>query len=290
VEFKNAAEINRIYPQGVRLLADGGVWDLLAGQPTDDSEMALVLARSIVERGEYSSEAAFAAYRFWHDSSPFDIGRTILSARRGRLNHDSQANGALMRISPLGIFGANKPLESLKTWAMADAALTHPNKLCQEANALYVLAISLAIREGPEPVYVYRSVLAWAEEFKVDHALLQVVREAADGPPADFSRQKGWALIAFRNALYQLLRAPSLEEGLVDTVGRGGDTDTNAAICGALLGATYGLEALPSQWVETILSCLPQAGRAGVRHPRPECFWPTDALELAARLLGESPA
>jgi ADP-ribosyl-[dinitrogen reductase] hydrolase len=57
----------------------------------------------------------------------------------------------------------------------------------------------------------------------------------------DYIRQQGWVLIA----LWQLLHAPSLEEEVVDTVMRGGDTDTNAAIAGALLGAVYGGEAMP---------------------------------------------
>ena len=43
VEFKSAAEIARLHPGGVRNLADGGVYHTIAGQPTDDSEMALAL-------------------------------------------------------------------------------------------------------------------------------------------------------------------------------------------------------------------------------------------------------
>jgi hypothetical protein len=36
--------------------------------------------------------------------------------------------------------------------------------------------------------------------------------------------QEGWVLIAFQNAPYQLLYAPSLQEAIVDTVMQGGDT------------------------------------------------------------------
>lgn len=93
-------------------------------------------------------------------------------------------------------------------------------------------------------------------------------------------------MIAFRNALWQLLQAPRLAAGGVATVMQGGDADTNAAICGALLGAVYGLDALPAQWVGRVLNCRPQAGHPGVHPPRPECFWPVDVLELAERLLG----
>jgi len=85
-------------------------------------------------------------------------------------------------------------------------------------------------------------------------------------------------------AFEQPLHAPNLEEGVVDTVMRGGDTDTNAAICGALLGAVHGIEAVPSQWREKVLSCRPEQ-RAGVAPPRPEVFWPVDALELAQQLV-----
>ncbi|OQB34939.1 MAG: ADP-ribosylglycohydrolase [Candidatus Latescibacteria bacterium ADurb.Bin168] len=121
---------------------------------------------------------------------------------------------------------------------------------------------------------------------KVDGSLLEAVQGAAESPPADYVHQQGWVLTAFRNALWQLLHATNLEEAVVDTVMRGGDTDTNAAICGAILGAVHGRDAVPGQWVDSLLDCRPAAGQPNVRRPRPECFWPVDALELAERLVG----
>ena len=90
-------------------------------------------------------------------------------------------------------------------------------------------------------------------------------------------------LIALQNAFHALLHAPSLEEGVVATVRRGGDTDTNAAIAGALLGAVHGRRAVPAQWLQMLLSCRPHQLRA--RHARPSRFWPVDVLELAELLL-----
>ena len=55
VEFRSAASIKSAYPAGVRELADGGHWGILAGQPTDDSEMALMLARVFYPRREIRS-------------------------------------------------------------------------------------------------------------------------------------------------------------------------------------------------------------------------------------------
>jgi ADP-ribosyl-[dinitrogen reductase] hydrolase len=144
VEFQSPEEIRRNYPDGVRELADGGTWNTIAGQPTDDSEMALLLARMLAERGAYDPDAALRAYQFWLDSDPFDCGMTIATGLRDRPNPDSQANEAMMRIRPLGIFGANQPLETVGNWARQDAALTHPNPVCLQANSLFTMAIAHA--------------------------------------------------------------------------------------------------------------------------------------------------
>ncbi len=81
VEFQSAAEIRAAYPSGVRAMADGGTFHTIAGQPTDDSEMALLLARLLVEQRRYDPAQAFARYRYWRSTEPFDCGMTIRGAR-----------------------------------------------------------------------------------------------------------------------------------------------------------------------------------------------------------------
>jgi ADP-ribosyl-[dinitrogen reductase] hydrolase len=285
VEFRTPEVIRRDYPDGVRELADGGTWDTIAGQPTDDSEMALALARSLVDAGRYDAEGARKAYIFWSESEPFDCGATVSRGLQGRPDPTSQANGALMRVSPIGIFGSNYPPEMVAEWARQDGAITHPHPICIEANALYATAIAGAIREKIEPRELYQQILRQAEKDRAEEALLDTIGRAFDAPPDDYIHQQGWVLIAFGNAWWQLLHASNLEEGVVDTIMRGGDTDTNAAICGALLGAVYGRDAIPGQWIEALLNCRPEAGKAHVHRPRPECFWPGDVLTLAEQLI-----
>lgn len=285
VEFRRAEEILPEYPDGVRDLADGGHWDTIAGQPTDDSEMALSLARLLVGLGRYDATEARKAYVSWLDSEPFDCGNTIGSALRGCLNPTSQANGAMMRISPLGIFGARHTLSEVAEWARQDAALTHPNPVCRQANALFAMAIADAVRSARSAAEIHQGIAEWARQGDVDASILDVVVTSASAPPAEYFRQQGWVLIAFHNALWQLLHAANLEEAVVDTVMRGGDTDTNAAICGALLGAVHGREAVPDRWMECLRNCRPLAGQAHVFRPRPRRFWPVDAMELAERLI-----
>jgi ADP-ribosylglycohydrolase len=128
----------------------------------------------------------------------------------------------------------------------------------------------------------------WAAQNGIHPDVVEALEGARSSPPDDFITHQGWILIALRNAFYRLLQAPSpeeLEECLVETVMAGGDTDTNAAIAGALLGAVHGREALPAQWRQMVLSCHPVEGLTAVKHPRPRGFWPADALIPAEHLL-----
>src|SRR4029453_19455580 len=91
----------------------------------------------------------------------------------------------------------------------------------------------------------------------------------------------GWVRIALQNACFELLHAPDVEAGVVATVRRGGDADTNAAIAGALLGAVHGADAVPSQWRCQGLSCRPLAPHA--EQPRPPSYWPGDVRAIGGR-------
>ena len=282
VEFNDASTIRDLYPEGARELADGGVWNTLAGQPTDDSEMALTLARSLVRKEGFSIDDIRASYVRWYRSGPFDIGRTTTCGLEGEPILESQANGALMRVSPLGIFGWKMEPEALAKLAAEDAALTHPNRICQQVNGLYATAIAEAIREGFAPSTVYDRMAVRATQWNANQAIRERIDQAQTRRPPEYSHQMGWVLTAFQNTLYELLHASTLEEGVIATVQCGGDTDTNAAICGALLGAVYGRDAVPRQWVDQIVKCRPTAETS---QPRPEEYWPDDALQLAEDLL-----
>lgn len=286
VEGMTPAAIRKEYPGGVLEMTGGGPWNILPGQPTDDSEMALALARTLMKKGGYHEKAALRAYRSWFRSNPFDIGLTIFSALSGTPKPESQGNGALMRISPLGIFGArHDDFESLAVRAMKDAALTHPHIVCREINALFVIGLAHAIRSGCAPEAVYETMFRWAVEHEFQPVIIAVLRMAADQPPKDYLTKAGWVLISFHNALWRLLHSSSFEEGVAGTVMEGGDADTSGAICGALLGAAHGIDAIPEQWTKTVLECRPAVWKLWIRHARPRRYWPVDGLVLAEKLL-----
>jgi ADP-ribosyl-[dinitrogen reductase] hydrolase len=274
VEFKTAAEIARLFPRGVRELASGGPFHTIAGQPTDDSEMALTLARSILRRRGFERDKVLDAYRDWMQTRPIDIGETTERGLLGLHTTESESNGSLMRVSPIGIWAAGDPARAAAA-ARQDSALTHPNPVCVEACAGFCAALAAGVAGAGRK-----------EMVKVGAAnCTGPAREAilSNAAPDDFSR--GRALVSLQNAFHRLASSASVEESLVATVGCGGDTDTNTAIAGALLGARHGRAAFPSRWIYRVLACRPLAEAADPR-PRPMVYWPDDVLELAEALLG----
>lgn len=283
VEFSSPEWIDGRYPDGgPHELHDGGYWQIMAGQPTDDSELALALARTVIAHGRFDRDEVWEAYRRWYRSHPFDMGQTTrqaLSQPRPQLEgkSESQANGALMRCSPLALLGFRRPAEMLE-WSDEDASLTHPHPVCLSANRAYLRGIAAGLRGGSAEE-AYAAALDGA---------LGPVRETLEAarrePPSDYVSHQGWVLKALQNAFYHLLNTPTWKDALVATVRRGGDTDTNACIAGALLGALHGREAIPLQWRQMVLSCRPH-GEAQAFRPRPAFCWPVDAHEQAEWLL-----
>jgi ADP-ribosylglycohydrolase len=300
VEFKSAATIRGMYPGGLREIGPSPVFGTLAGQPTDDSELALALARTLVAHG-FAVEQIAVAYGDWHESHPFDEGNATRQAlcgigparRRGgtaaataRQSADpqTQANGALMRQSPLGIWGYARDPAVLDGYVRADTQLTHPNQICQDASAAFIVALAAVIREGLDGPAAYARACEWNQAHGHSPKVTQALAAAKTARP-NYEQSIGHVPIALQNAFYQALHAPSFEVGVVDTVMQGGDTDTNAAIAGALLGAIHGAAAVPDQWRAALLACRPAQGAPGVHRPRPAMYWPVDALDLAAQLL-----
>lgn len=267
-------------------LCGAGVFKLAPGQITDDGELAVALGRALAGERSYPLEAVAESYRAWAASPPFDIGQATSAALRGRKeetesaaacvarhaaahNMASKANGALMRASPLGIWSARQPFETAVAAARADARLTHPNPSCQWANAAYVAAIRhllLDVEDGAGAFQDAQMALDGASDEGADEVRAWLADAERAHLPACHP-QAGFVRIAFTHAFHHLLRATSFAGALEQVLGAGGDTDTNACIVGALVGARVGISGIAPH------RCSPSCTatrRRGVRGP-PGC-------------------
>ncbi len=287
VEFRSAASIAREYPGGVREMADGGTHNIAAGQPTDDSEMALALARSLVRRAGFDEADVRASYARWAHSGAFDMGNATTAALlHGAPDANSQANGALMRISPLAVAYWRDPQRAGEL-ARLDAAITHPHPLCAEVNARFVSSLADVIAGGPDGSGAAGGVgklMEWIEG--ESEQCLAEWRESGREP--DFSVHQGWVRLALWALLSELRRVEAgettFEESLVRVIGRGGDTDTNAAIVGAYLGGVFGAEAIPKRWRDVIDACEPLRDRPAEYHPNDVAVLAGELAQLAGEL------
>jgi ADP-ribosyl-[dinitrogen reductase] hydrolase len=249
------------------LMPGGGVIRVGPGQITDDGELTLTLWRALTSFDSSQTTPILTimkAYNDWYTSCPFDIGRTCSLAFetyydffRGRnvtsiesckniikkLNETSEANGALMRATAIATWIAKYPKTDINIGvecAKEDARLSHPSIVCQEVNAIYVFAI-IHLLKGVLP----QKVLELTTQFVTNEITSEKVKtwyfeESLDITDMDASRQIGHVRWGFVMAIY-FLRNPDIrfEEAIKITLIKGGDTDTNAAIVGGMVGAYH---------------------------------------------------
>jgi len=241
----------------------------------DDLAMAMALSESLVTlppgADRLDTRTILDAYLAWLRSGSRGIGsltREVLlnslagepdaSERvwkiRSERGHRPLGNGAVMRIAPLGLAFANEP-HKITQLASEDAAITHFDPICRQAASLVALLTAALVRGERAPMTFART-----------HAepLLPEVAKAFNPLSLDqLSEQRidGWdmgsTLVALRVATSVLASGLPYLEALPWIIRQGGDTDTNGAIVGALVGSRDGVSAIPQEWRE----CVAQGDR-----------------------------
>lgn len=247
-------------------MVGGGLGDYAPGQWSDDTEMACVIAQVAADGLDLRTPEALDrisdGFLGWFADGPADIGnqtRAVLSrqepgpgsALRLRVQayelHErtgrSAGNGSLMRTGPVALAHLGDTA-AIAEAARAVSGLTHVDAQAGDACVLWCLAIDHAVRTGELDVRVGLP--------HVDAGWAALIDEAERGVPADFSAQNGWVVAALQAAWSAVVRADGLVDGLETAVRGGGDTDTVAAIAGALLGARFGGSAVPVGWRQQV--------------------------------------
>jgi ADP-ribosyl-[dinitrogen reductase] hydrolase len=263
VEFKSPASIAERHGQVTEMLANG-THRRPAGTVTDDTDMALCLARSLVEREAFDGEDIADRFQSWYESGPFDIGLmtrdSIQEYRRGTSWRDAgrevwqrspegsnAGNGSVMRCAPHAIAFAGDP-ETLARVSKQSSGITHYDPRCRYGCAVLNCTIAGYLRGEEAP---HEDALARVEGDAPDELVetLRLVPEFVDEGQLENS---GYVVHTLQTALYDATTADSAEEAVVSAVNRGGDTDTIGAVTGALAGARFGAEQLPDRWLDAV--------------------------------------
>ncbi len=241
----------------------GGLGGIAPGQWSDDTEMALCIARVAANgadlRTAEAQEQIAQGFLEWYDAGPPDIGnqtRTVLSTTKQRggsaevmrqvseqlhaSSGHTAGNGSLMRTGPVALAHLGDST-AIADAARAISALTHFDPVAGDACVLWCLAIDHAVRTGELDVRVGLA--------QVDADYWEpLLAEAETVDPSYYAHNNGWVVAALLAAWSANSTTDGLVPGLHAAVAGGGDTDTVAAIAGQLLGAAYGAGAVPTRY------------------------------------------
>jgi ADP-ribosylglycohydrolase len=264
-------------------MTGGGGWD--PGEATDDTQMAILVAESLLDCAGLDPADLFARFRRWATADPKDIGLQTEAVLTSGLPWDQAAaehaattgraagNGSLMRATTAAVAYAHAERSHSRRAARRISALTHGDPAAGEGCAIYHDLIRTALT-GADPATALPGALAavagpyrdiWAKALDPTH-------HPIPGQP----NGSVWPTLAA--ALWALRQTATFHDALRAAIDLGGDTDTIAAVTGGLAGAVYGIRAIPTRWVRALVVPLPGFGRT---------YTADDLRHLAIRLDSE---
>ena len=279
MEGDSYRSIERRYPEGVR-----DIDPFEAQRPMDDDlAQAVELGETLVDGGDYVSQFADRLVT-WREENGRGIGITTNAVineleaghpppEAARLLYERRRiapNGGVMRCAPVALGRLRQP-ELLVSDSAAACVVTHYATTCQWS-CILVNALIARLLQGAEPDLA--SLMAAAS---ADGAPDMLATATSDGIPTEVldaiagkspvqsdaswlkqdQRLIGHTLICLQSGLWAAVTGLDFEMALRGIIEGGGDTDTNGAVAGAVLGARYGASAIPKRW----LDCIPERDR-----------------------------
>lgn len=243
---------------------------------TDDTDMTLSLVESMAERGKVDLEDIANKFIVRCDlTRGYAIGtiKAVLALRSGAawnqvsrivFENGSFGNGGAMRVSPVGLFYHQSP-EDLRKAAMDQANITHVHRLGQWGAVMQAAAVGWAVLQDPEKpfkkgemVIQLREVL-WPGPIEYQKALNEIEKmfdQAGKLKGEEVVRHLGHGVEAHRSvptaSYISLAHSPDFLDSIRAAISLGGDTDTIAAMVGAIVGAQVGEKGLPVEWIDQL--------------------------------------
>jgi len=263
-----------------------GPFGLRPGEWTDDTSMALCLARSLVETGRFDARDQMDRYLRWEEHGYlssngrcFDIGNTVRAALEryretgepisGSTRANTSGNGSLMRLAPVPMFFAPDAARAIH-FSAESSRTTHGSVECLDACRLFgaLLARALAGASRDE-------ILAAGKELDDATAplapkLAALARGEYRAKPESAIRGSGYVVESLEAALWCFAHTASYRDAVLRAANLGDDADTTASICGQLAGAFYGEAAIPEAWcAKLVMRELIEETADALREARP---------------------
>lgn len=265
-EFLPAKEVYKIISKNGLNIKDNNYAgrNLASGFYTDDSAMTICLAESLLEK-DFNLNDQFLKYRKWYlegyasaNGRCYGIGQQTLRALMKdnleiKHGHNPRAggNGSLMRSCPIALYYLGR-YEEIKDKSILASRVTHENDDASWSCVVFNSIISLLIK-GADRKEVLNMVLDIHNNYMPENIkeMLLIDYETIKSNDLPVS---GFSLDTLRIAIWSLINAGDFEDGVTRVIMLGNDTDTFAAVSGALLGSHFGYESIPDRWKGKVIN------------------------------------
>ncbi|MBX3116226.1 MAG: ADP-ribosylglycohydrolase family protein [Cryobacterium sp.] len=256
-----------------------------AGSITDDTEQALLLAQALIDgRGHVDQEAFALSLLRWEEqmkargsldllgpSTKAAVEAVAAGVPASEAGKNGATNGAAMRIAPAGIVAGSKDLDSLVALVIESSAVSHNTNIALSGAAAVAAAVSAgidganclqALQSGLEAARLASTRGNWVAGGGVPERIELALMLADSSRPRDSAdaiiRLLGTSLATQESVPAAIGIAACYPDdpfgACLAAAASGGDSDTIAAMAGAILGAVHGVEAFPADAVELVRS------------------------------------
>lgn len=290
-EFGSAGAYSARFPEpvvgGIGEMIGGGGFGWAPGEFTDDTQMAIVQAESILDHGGVDGADLFERFRTWAFSAK-DVGtqtRSVLTSGQSwdvaasehfaRHPRSGAGNGSLMRSTPTAVWCATRSEIDTVAIARASSAVTHGDPAAGWGTAMHIVMVGATLRDD-DPFAALAEFLDQLPDDQDRYRRMLV----AGWTPTEMEVPNGsvWGCLA--QAVWAVRTTGTFADAVVAAIELGGDTDTVAAVAGGLAGAIYGIQAIPSRWTTYLHGTVTTADG-------PARYDSARLQELAGRLIGK---
>ena len=256
------------YPHGIKHYSDifqdrhRKRWKI--GDWTDDTDMMLCIANAIIKDKGVNLTSIAQNFKDWANGEPMGIGENTykvlmigdyvehpfeVSKKVWEMSgKKAAANGGLMRTSIVGLFP-----KAVEECAVNICRLTHYDPRCVGSCVIVSELIHSLVYN--EKRLSYHQIVDMAKKY--DERIVEFVDLSMNTDIRALELQDeesvGYTLRTLAAGLWAYWNARSFEEGLLSVVRAGGDADTNAAVACAVLGAKFGFNAIPQEYVDGLI-------------------------------------
>jgi len=245
------------------------------GTFSDDSSLTFCLAESLINGYNPTDMAekfvAWYSNGYWTaHGSVFDIGyATRRSIERfcagtsallaGCTGENENGNGSLMRIAPLVFLSYFKSIEIRFLLAYQVSSITHRHIRSALSCFIYLEFILLLIK-GKDKFEAFKEIQSeipnFLAEIEIPISEIEIYHRLFSQGFISLTENEiyssGYVVHTLEASIWCFLNTDSYEAAVLKAVNLGDDTDTTAAVTGAMAGLFYGFDNIPDKWTNAV--------------------------------------